>query len=215
MNTRSMVRSLSRPALALAAAAALLLGTGGPSSAAGAAAGAAAERPAPAPAAKPVPRPGADAQSVAPLGINAYGWIKNYNSGRCLAVPGGSQQPAEGLIQWGCGTWNDHYWEIRYEGDGDGERWYSVRNKNSGMCLSVDAARTNDFARATQYPCGNANEYLFVDQYWALRYNSAKQANQFVNWNSRKCLAVLDGNKNDGAAVIQYTCGTHLDHYWR
>ncbi|MFE7551919.1 hypothetical protein [Streptomyces gardneri] len=38
---------------------------------------------------------------------------------------------------------------------------------------------------------------------WALRYNSAKQANPFVNWNSRECLAVLDGNKNDGAAVIR------------
>ncbi|MEU7074860.1 RICIN domain-containing protein [Streptomyces narbonensis] len=209
MNTRLTAGSLARPALALAATAALLLGTGSPGSAAETGS------PAPAPAAKPVPRPGADPEAVAPLGINAFGWLKNHNSGRCLAVPGGSHQPAEGLIQWGCGSWADHYWDIRYEGDGDGERWYSVRNMNSGMCLSVDAARTTDFARATQYPCGDANEALFVDQYWALRYNSAKQANQLVNWNSRKCLAVLDGNKNDGAAVIQYGCGSWNDHYWR
>ncbi|MEU2242176.1 RICIN domain-containing protein [Streptomyces sp. NPDC018338] len=209
MNTRLIAGALARPALALAAAAALLLGTGAPGSAAET------ESPAPAPAAKPVPRPGADPEAVAPLGVNAFGWLKNHNSGRCLAVPGGSHQPAEGLIQWGCGSWADHYWDIRYEGDGDGERWYSVRNMNSGMCLSVDAARTTDFARATQYPCGDANQALFVDQYWALRYNSAKQANQLVNWNSRKCLAVLDGNKNDGAAVIQYGCGGWNDHYWR
>ncbi|MFI9745071.1 RICIN domain-containing protein [Streptomyces sp. NPDC052494] len=204
MNTRLIAGALARPALALAAAAALLLGTGTPGSAAEA------ETRAPAPAAKPVPRPGADPRAVAPLGINAYGWIKNYNSGLCLAVPGGSQQPAAQLNQFGCGTWNDHYWEIRYEGDGRGERWYSVRNKNSGMCLSVDAASTADLAPATQYPCG-----LYVDQYWALRYDSAKQANRFVNWNSGKCLAVLGGSTNSAAAVIQYGCGTWLDHYWR
>ncbi|MEU4065285.1 RICIN domain-containing protein [Streptomyces wedmorensis] len=213
MNTRQIDRSLARPALAFAAAAALVLGSG--------ATGSAAEEKAPAPAsaryvvpggtvAKPVPRPGVDPASVAPLGINAYGWIRNHNSNLCLAVPGGSQAPAAQLNQFGCGTWADHYWEVRYEGDGRGERWYSVRNKNSGMCLSVDAAGTADFVPATQYPCG-----LYVDQYWALRYDSAKQANQFVNWNSGKCLAVLDGSKNSTAPVIQYTCGGWADHYWR
>ncbi|MEU3686851.1 RICIN domain-containing protein [Streptomyces narbonensis] len=210
MNTRLIARSLARPALALAAAAALLLGSG--------ATGSAAEAEAPVPVdvrpgavGKSVPRAGGDPASVAPLGVNAFGWLKNANSGRCLAVPGGSHQPAEGLIQWGCGSWADHYWDIRHEvTTGDGRRWYSVRNMNSGMCLSVDAASTADYARATQYPCG-----LYVDQYWTLRYDSTKQANQFVNWNSGKCLAVQNGSKNDGAAVIQFGCGGWLDHFWK
>ncbi|MER8044776.1 RICIN domain-containing protein [Streptomyces sp. NPDC094032] len=206
MNARPMFRTLAGPALALAAATALLLGTGAPSSAAGSAA----ERQSPAPSAKPVPRPG-----ISPLGTTAYGWIRNYNSNKCLAVPGATQQPAARLIQWTCGANTDHYWEIRYEGEGDGESWYSIRNKNSGMCLSIDAAQTGDYAPATQYFCGNATEHLFVDQYWALRYDSARQANQFVNWNSRKCLAVLGAATNDGASVIQWTCGSNPDHYWR
>ncbi|WP_436773933.1 RICIN domain-containing protein [Yinghuangia sp. YIM S09857] len=36
--------------------------------------------------------------------------LRNFTSGMCIGVPGGSTQPYVQLIVWGCGPWWDHYW---------------------------------------------------------------------------------------------------------
>ncbi|MFG2146330.1 RICIN domain-containing protein [Streptomyces sp. NPDC048696] len=86
-----------------------------------------------------------------------YIHIVNNGSGQCLAVPGGSKAQGTGLIQWPCGTWNDHFW--RFDDTGGGT--YHVVNYNSGECLAVEGGSHNNGAKAIQWPCGT-----WADHYW-------------------------------------------------
>ncbi|MFB7619300.1 RICIN domain-containing protein [Kitasatospora sp. NPDC056181] len=147
--------------------------------------------------------------------VGSYGHLVNARSGLCLAVPGGSREPAVQLNQFTCGGWSDHFWSLTYRGTAEGVPWYSIENKNSHMCLSVDAARKDDFAPITQFPCG-----LYPDQYWTtsgvefMEDGRVISGDSLVNWNSKKCLAILDGSTANTAPAIQYTCGFFGDHVW-
>ncbi|MFB7594855.1 RICIN domain-containing protein [Streptomyces sp. NPDC056160] len=140
--------------------------------------------------------------------------IRNLKSGKCLSVPAASKDFAY-LNQFTCGSpfvWPDQVWTYESVGQANGLTWYKVVNRNSGLCLSVDAASRDDFAGVTQYPCGSPA--LYPDQYWTFLYDPARRMDQIKNRNSGKCLAIQDGDTSDTAAAIQYQCGTWEDHYW-
>ncbi len=83
--------------------------------------------------------------------------VINYNSGQCLAVPGGSKQNGVQVIQWPCGTWNDHFW--RFDDAGGGK--FRIVNYNSQQCLAVEGGSKVDGAKAIQWPCGG-----WADHFW-------------------------------------------------
>ncbi|GAA4899445.1 RICIN domain-containing protein [Streptomyces coeruleoprunus] len=151
---------------------------------------------------------GTTAANAAPADEEAtYVHIVNRNSGQCLAVPGGSTQQGTGLIQWGCGSWNDHYWTFRYAFSSGGLNYYQLENLNSHQCLAVPGASTQQGTQVIQWPCGT-----WKDHYWGVRPTS--NGAQLVNWNSRQCLAIEGGSLTAGAKAIQWPCGTWRDHYW-
>ncbi|MFD7068227.1 RICIN domain-containing protein [Streptomyces sp. NPDC059913] len=136
--------------------------------------------------------------------------LKNANSGRCLSVPGTSTGFAY-LNQFSCNNYADQfwYWEAGLY-DEDGTVWYKIVNRHSGLCLSVDGASMDDYARVTQYPCGG-----YFDQYWREGpYDALTKGYQIKNFNSGNCLAVQDGSTAEAAPVIQFRCGSWKDHYW-
>ncbi|MFC9261313.1 RICIN domain-containing protein [Streptomyces hydrogenans] len=139
--------------------------------------------------------------------------LRNAHSDKCLSVPGASTGWAY-LNQFTCGIYADQKWYREYAGhDEAGIAWYKIVNRNSKLCLSVDGGSVWDFARVTQYECGDP---LYPDQYWRqLSYDAKTRGYQFKNWNSNKCLAVLDGSKAEAARVIQFSCGSWEDHFWR
>ncbi|MEV6394512.1 RICIN domain-containing protein [Streptomyces sp. NPDC051907] len=139
--------------------------------------------------------------------------IVSINGGRCLSVPGATNNPAEGLIIWDCDGYPDQNWYIKYERrSGGGIPYYSIRRADNGYCVSVDAARKDWGARVTQYPCGSPR--LYPDQYWNYRYIAQKGGHQFVNENSGLCMGVAGGNPNNLGEVIQWPCGDWADHHW-
>ncbi|MBP0454166.1 RICIN domain-containing protein [Kitasatospora sp. RG8] len=90
----------------------------------------------------------------------------------------------------------------------------TIRNTNSGRCLSVPAAST-EFAYLNQFHCG-----VYVDQVWNLVYageSGGKAWYKIVNVNSGLCLSVDAASQDDWALITQYPCGTPLypDQYWR
>ncbi|MFH8383864.1 RICIN domain-containing protein [Kitasatospora sp. NPDC018058] len=96
------------------------------------------------------------------IGFNgAYDHIINDNGNQCLAVPGGSTAQGTGLIQWPCGTWNDHYWTANWQFSANDFNWYHVVDYNSGQCLAVPGAGTSAGAHVIQWPCGT-----WPDHYW-------------------------------------------------
>ncbi|MEU9075514.1 RICIN domain-containing protein [Kitasatospora sp. NPDC048538] len=144
------------------------------------------------------------------IGFNgAYTHIVNDNSNKCLAVPGGSTAQGTGLIQWPCGTWNDHYWTANYQFKANNFNWFHVVNYNSGQCLAVPGASTTAGTQVIQWPCGTWN-----DHYWAFGVDTGNGKLHIINYNSGQCLAVPGASTADGAQVIQWPCGTWADHYW-
>lgn len=146
--------------------------------------------------------PAKDMQAAA-----TYGHIINNNSGQCLAVPGGSTEAGIGLIQWGCGSWRDHYWTLE-PWDIDGVRHYRIINLNSGQCLAVPGASTVEGTQVIQWPCGT-----WLDHFWRVENWTGKS--RLVNYNSQQCLAIPGASTVEGERVIQWPCGTWPDHFWR
>lgn len=137
-----------------------------------------------------------------------FSYLKNAGTNKCLAIPGGSTQDGVGLIQWGCGGWEDHQWKLEEAFTSD-VQYYKVVNKKTNKCLGVPGGSVEDGVQVIQWPCGD-----WFDHYWRFE---AVGTNKYraVNRNSNKCLAVEAGSKEDGARVIQWPCGTWRDHYWK
>ncbi|MFJ6935417.1 RICIN domain-containing protein [Streptomyces sp. NPDC101132] len=163
--------------------------------------------PAPTPSASPTPTASATPPSAGLLRLS------NAGSRLCLAVPEGSANPADGTVQTGCGERPEQSWYVIQEAAGPAGPVYSVRNRYSGLCLSVDAARTTNDALVTQYLCGD-RQGLFPDQFWALRYNGALRAWQLLNLNSGKCAAARAGAQ-PGEQVTQQDCRDDPWLSWR
>lgn len=154
--------------------------------------------------------PGSAPPSAPPNGLIRFA---NAGSRLCLAVPPGSTTPSDGLVQSRCGSSPEQQWHITPEGTGPSGQLYSVRNRHSGLCLSVDAARTTNDALITHYLCGD-RQGLFPDQFWTLRHDSASQAWHLVNVNSGKCVSSRAGGaENEG--ILQQDCREDPWLMWR
>ncbi|MER5891053.1 RICIN domain-containing protein [Streptomyces sp. NPDC001941] len=161
-------------------------------------------------------RPGASPEpsstpSAQPPPVLPDRWFRltNATSRMCLAVPDADPNPAVGMVQTDCRAGTEQFWRLHDEGDGT----YSVRNRNTGLCLSVDAGETADDAIVTQYLCGD-DDGLFPDQYWSFQYRTAQHAWQLVNRNSGKCASVRPGG-GKMEQVLQTYCGEGPGLLWR
>ncbi|MFD9796712.1 RICIN domain-containing protein [Streptomyces sp. NPDC059070] len=148
---------------------------------------------------KPAPTGGPDVPD-APNGLFR---LSNAGSHLCLSVPAGSQTPADGMIQAGCGAGPEQQWHLTREAAGP-PAVYSIRNRFSGLCLSVQGARVDNDVAVTHYLCGD-RQGLFPDQFWTLRYRSAYRAWQLVNVNSGKCAGARAGAR-ENEPVLQQDC---------
>ncbi|MFD6892151.1 RICIN domain-containing protein [Streptomyces sp. NPDC059957] len=139
--------------------------------------------------------------------------LANVDSRLCLAVPLGSTTPSQGLIQAGCDEFDEQQWYLTRETTGPAGSVYSVRNRYSGLCLSVDAAKPTNDAAITHYLCGD-RQGLFPDQLWTLRYRSAHRSWQLVNVNSGKCVASRAGDRENDP-ILQQDCRDEPPTMWQ
>jgi hypothetical protein len=130
--------------------------------------------------------------------------IHNANSGKCLAIGGGSRNDGDPVIQFTCLGIPDQTWQLRNT-TGD---FYTIVNTNSGKCMAIGGGSRNDGDIVIQFTCLG-----IADQSWIVR--SAGGGNYtIVNANSGKCLAIGGGSRNDGDVAIQFTCLGIPDQKW-
>lgn len=134
-------------------------------------------------------------------------------SGMCLAVAAGSNTPGAGLVQSGCTASLEQRWHLTPETTGPAGIVYSIRNRQTGMCLSVDAARDTNNALVTQFECGD-RDGLFPDQFWTLRYDSSRGAWWLANTHSGKCVSSRPGS-GDNEPITQQDCRDDRWRVWR
>ncbi|MER8236508.1 RICIN domain-containing protein [Streptomyces sp. NPDC094049] len=157
-------------------------------------------------------RPGPGRPSAPPLPDGLFR-LTDVASRMCLSAPRGSDIPAAGMVQTTCTPDGEQFWRLTPETGGPGGAVYSMRNRFSGLCLSVDAARTTDDAIVTQYPCGDESG-LFPDQFWSFHYRPSHRAWQLVNRNSGKCVAIRPGGP-DLEQALQSACSDDPWMLWR
>ncbi|MFF3722395.1 RICIN domain-containing protein [Streptomyces erythrochromogenes] len=163
----------------------------------------------------PAPSAGQTPPAGAEPSVPAAGLVRLANTGsrRCLSVPRDSTTPADPLALADCGEQHEQLWHLTKESDGPAGTVYSIRNRFSGLCLSVDAARVTNDATVTQYLCGD-RQGLFPDQLWTMRHHAASAAWQLVNVNSGKCVAArVGGGASDPA--FQQDCREDPWLTWR
>jgi hypothetical protein len=85
--------------------------------------------------------------------------IRNMQSGKCLNIWLASRDDGAEVVQYTCGQWwtgwtNEWFSLIQ---DSSDPRYYKIKNVNSGKCLNVQGARTDNTAPIIQYEC---------DGYW-------------------------------------------------
>ncbi|WP_327250546.1 RICIN domain-containing protein [Streptomyces sp. NBC_01244] len=161
----------------------------------------------------PVPSGPSPTTSLPPRLPDGFFRLSNAGGGMCLSGPDDSPVPSDGIVQTVCGASPEQFWQLNKERTGPAGTEYSIRNRNGGLCLSVDAARTTNDAFVTEYLCGEGDG-LFPDQFWTFRYNTPRHAWQLVNRNSGKCVLVnTDGG--DGEQARQGECGDDARMLWR
>ncbi|WP_338498835.1 RICIN domain-containing protein [Streptomyces sp. SJL17-4] len=139
--------------------------------------------------------------------------LSNAASGMCLSGPDDSPVPSDGIVQRACGADAEQFWQLITEGTGPDGTAYSIRNRNGGLCLSVDNALTTNGALVTEFLCGEGDG-LFPDQFWTLRYNAPHRAWQLVNRNSGKCVLVSTGG-GEREQARQGACSDDARMLWR
>ncbi|MFH8385152.1 RICIN domain-containing protein [Kitasatospora sp. NPDC018058] len=101
----------------------------------------------------------------------------------------------------------------------DGYSW--VQNANSGKCLAVGAASTNNGASVIQWDCVSGAS----EQYWSFMTLPSKIVNgieyfHIINQHSTAangtpmCLAVPGGTTAWNTQLMQWPCGDWNDHWW-
>lgn len=83
-----------------------------------------------------------------------------------------------------------------------------LQNKNSGKCMNIPGGDTAEFARITQFTCGN-----WADHYWTWSNPRGDGWFWLVNSGSKRCLTIP--NSNAGAQLRSSACGNGGDKLWR
>jgi hypothetical protein len=136
--------------------------------------------------------------------------IRNVNSGKCVAVPGGTTTPKTQLVQWPCGPFNpdnpdepyspEKMWNIIHDENG----WLYFQNVKTKQCLT---SRGGNGGPVMQNTCS-----FFSDQSW---YYYATGSKRLWNLSTRDCMAVPAAQTGDGVRLIHWTCGNGDEQKWQ
>ncbi|MFD4676831.1 RICIN domain-containing protein [Lentzea sp. NPDC058450] len=137
-------------------------------------------------------------------------FLKNINTGRCLAIRGAANYNGSPAFQHDCG-FADQIWEIRYYGY---DRW-EVRNTFTGRCLSIRSADNYNGSPAFQLDC-----VPYADQHWFIvdAYDSIGRYlySILINNVTGRCLAVRSAANYNGSPAFQHDCSPNYnDQQWK
>ncbi|MCO1574578.1 RICIN domain-containing protein [Crossiella sp. SN42] len=139
-------------------------------------------------------------------GTKAPPWLRNVNSGQCIAIPNGSPADGLGAIQYPCdqaGT--DKYWFFDPAPDG----YTMLRNELTNKCLAIAQGNPADGVPVIQFECHEE----WTDQHWksnAVSEDTFEMRNRVTG----KCVTVRDGSVGDGAPVVQQGCLGQTYQHW-
>ena len=130
-----------------------------------------------------------------------YQQIRNWHSGKCLDVAGGSQADGARVQQYTCNGTAAQRWYKDYIGSD--QRFFYLEVAASGDCLEVKGDSYADNAPVVQEPCNTDG----VRQLWMEQPSGVPGWPSLVNLNSLKGLTILSESLLDRAQAVQYQPG--------
>jgi hypothetical protein len=149
---------------------------------------------------------------TAPSSSAPFAYLQNYNSGKCIEVPGYSTQEGLQLDQWSCIGQTNELWRPYQNTSGDYVFW----NEANSYCIEVGGYSTANGAWIAQWPCTPASAasnfifypYLFIGNINGLSYY------EWANIYTNKCLNISGASTADGAKLIQWDCIPTAKNEW-
>jgi ricin-type beta-trefoil lectin protein len=142
--------------------------------------------------------------AATPINSAPFAYLQNYNSDKCIEVPGYSTQAGIQLDQWSCIDQTNELWRPYLNTSGDYVFW----NEANKQCIEVAGYSTANGAWEAQWPCAPASAaanfiyypYLFIGNMNGQSYY------EWANIYTNKCLNVSQGSTANGAKIIQWAC---------
>jgi len=93
--------------------------------------------------------------------------------------------------------------------------WRRWQNRSSGLCLQVSGASMADGAAVLQAPCGtsSAGYHQHINVEFVEIGDEGRWYNRLRFRHSGKCVQVVGASKNNGANLVQGTCGSGVVGY--
>jgi Ricin-type beta-trefoil lectin domain-like len=141
-----------------------------------------------------------------------FAYMVNYNSNRCVEVPGYSTTAGLQLDQWSCVNQTNLLWRPYLNTSGQYVFW----NENSRQCMNVRGYSTSNGAAIQQWPCqaatASANEvfypYLFIGNI------NGRAWYEWAGRQSNKCLNIAGASQSNGGKLIQWDCIPTAKNEW-
>ena len=127
------------------------------------------------------------------------------HSGKCIDVPGGSQNAITAVQQFSCTGSNNQSWAVESVGGG----YYRIISRFSGMCLDVQGFSQQPQAIVQQFPCNGGDNQSFTFS------NLGNGYNLIIAKHSGLCLDVRGASTADMAPIQQFTCKGSANQQWR
>ncbi|WP_427925177.1 RICIN domain-containing protein [Streptomyces sp. cg40] len=129
----------------------------------------------------------------------------NYNSGKCLDDPGGSQATQVAIQQYTCNGTVSQQW-AQYPTDSG---YFQLVVAASGQCLEVEGSSQENDHTIQQNICNGG-----YNQQWTWRSSPVSPYRLLVARHSGKCMGVLFDSLLNQAKVVQYTCDGGPSEDW-
>ncbi len=126
------------------------------------------------------------------------------HSGKCMDVPGGSQNSVTPIQQYSCTGNNNQAWSVEAIGGG----FYRIVSRFSGMCLDVQGFSQSPQALVQQFPCNGGDNQSFSFSSTGNGYNL------IIAKHSGMCLDVSGASTADLALLQQYPCHGNTNQQW-
>src|ERR1700680_725621 len=153
--------------------------------------------------------PGAIAQ---PNNSAPFAYLVNYNSNRCIEVPGYSTTAGTQLDQWNCSGGTNQLWRPYHNAQGN----YVFQNEYSRQCINVRGYSTSNGAAIQQGPCepatASANEVYYPNLF--IGNINGRSWYSWAGLQSNKCLNVAGASHANGAKIIQWDCIPTASDEW-
>ncbi|MFI0448724.1 RICIN domain-containing protein [Actinomadura sp. 6N118] len=136
----------------------------------------------------------------------AWTRLRAEHSKKCIEIPGWSKRQGVRADQWSCTKQANMQWAlwlVQAPGSGGVRHYiYAIQNRNSGLCLTVDAKRNG--AAVTQRQCRNKK---YGDNYTKQLFWYTPDSRFFSQYAKGKCLDIAGASKRNKALTTVWKCG--------